>query len=130
MKQVTAAILIQDNKILIAKRPADDKIPKWEFPGGKIEDGETAEQCLQRELFEELGIYVRVGNHFCSSTYTYDFGQIELIAFFVEWLSGEIQPSAHDEVRWVLPEQLDHFDFSPADLPIVEKLKRRMLTEP
>ena len=123
MKQVTAAILIHDNKILIAKRPAGDKIPKWEFPGGKIKDGETAEQCLQRELLEELGIIVRVGNYFCSSIHTYDFGQIELIAFFVEWLSGEMQPSAHDEVRWVLAEQLDHFDFSPADLPIVERLK-------
>ncbi len=61
MLQVTAAILIKDNKILIAKRLAGDKLPhKWEFPGGKIETGETPEACLKREMHEEFGIEVRI----------------------------------------------------------------------
>ena len=87
MQRVTAAILVKDDKILLAKRPANDRLPnKWELPGGKIEDGETPEVCLQRELFEEFGIKVKVADFFCSSVFTYAHThiKIKLPAYFVE----------------------------------------------
>ena len=123
MQRVAAAILIKDNKILIAKRSAKGKVPhKWEFPGGKIENGETPEGCLIREMYEEFGIKINVGAYFGNSIYVYSHGEIELLAFFVEWISGSIAAAVHDEIRWVTREERNYFDFAPADIPIVDKL--------
>ncbi len=123
MQRVTAAILVKDDKILLAKRPANDRLPnKWELPGGKIEDGETPEMCLQRELFEEFGIKVMVADFFCSSVFTYAHMKIELLAYFVKWISGTMAPTAHEEIQWCALTELDLFDLAPADIPIVEKL--------
>ncbi len=120
MIQVTAAILVKDNKFLIAKRPAHDKLAnKWEFPGGKIEDGETPEECLKRELYEEFKIRVKVGNYFYKSIY----GEIELLAYYVEWIEGTMDLVVHDEIRWVAPGEFGRVDFAPADLVIVAALQ-------
>ncbi|HAY21665.1 MAG TPA: hypothetical protein DCY27_05775 [Desulfobacterales bacterium] len=79
MKNVTAAILINDGKILIAKRGPRDKLPnKWEFPGGKIEHRETPEECLKREMQEEFQIEVMVGEFLGESVYHYNHGSIRL----------------------------------------------------
>lgn len=125
MKQVTAAIIIENGKILIARRPLHDALAnKWEFPGGKIEYGETPEECLKRELMEEFGIKARIGEYFCNSIYYYEQGEIELLAYFVQWEAGELTPFAHEAIKWVLPEELKEQDFAPADIPIVERLMR------
>ncbi|MDW7650207.1 MAG: 8-oxo-dGTP diphosphatase MutT [Bacillota bacterium] len=125
MKQVTAAIWIRDGKVFIAKRPAGDKLQdKWEFPGGKLEVGETPEECLRREMFEEFGIDVDVGDFFERSIYTYETGCIELLAYFVRCCSGRVGVHAHDEVFWAEPAELDMFDFAPADIPLVSALKK------
>ncbi|WAM22504.1 MAG: 8-oxo-dGTP diphosphatase MutT (plasmid) [Candidatus Methanoperedens sp.] len=126
MKKVTAAILIKDGLFFIAKRKKADKLAnKWEFPGGKIENGETAEQCLKREIEEELRINVRIGDFFGESIYQYPHGAIKLLAYLVHWESGSIELMAHDEYKWVSLEELDYYDFAPADIPLVKKLKER-----
>ena len=126
MKKVTAAILIKDGLFFIAKRKKADKLAnKWEFPGGKIENGETAEQCLKREIEEELKINVRIGAFFGESFYQYPQGAIQLLAYWVYWESGSIELMAHDEYKWVSLSELDYYDFAPADIPLVKKLKER-----
>ena len=125
MKTVTAAILTQDNKILIAKRQSTDKLAdKWEFPGGTVEDGETPEQCLQREMKEEFEINVSVGEHLAESIYHYDHGSINLIAYRAYWESGTIYPQVHDDYTWAAIDQLENYDFAPADIPFVDKIRR------
>lgn len=123
MKKVTAALLIKDGLILIARRNANDRLAnKWEFPGGKVEEGETPEECLRREMREEFDIEVDVGDFFTESIYHYEHGSIMLLAYFTSWKSGEISPAVHDDISWVTPEQLGNYDFAPADIPIVNKL--------
>lgn len=123
LKLVTAAILAKDGRVLIARRGAGDSLAyKWEFPGGKIEGNESPEECLRRELSEEFKIEVEVGAYFGDSVYHYDQGAIRLLAYHTRWLSGELQPVVHDEFRWVAPENLEGFDFAPADIPLVQRL--------
>jgi 8-oxo-dGTP diphosphatase len=122
--KVTAAILVKDNKIIIAKRGPDDRLAsKWEFPGGKIEIDETPEKCLKREMKEEFDIDVSVGEYLGSSIYHYDHISIELMAYRTYWENGEIHLNDHDDFKWISLEQLAEFDFAPADLIFVEKLK-------
>jgi len=125
MKTVTAAIIEKDGKILIAKRKAGDTLAnKWEFPGGTVEAGETHEQCLAREMQEEFGIEVSIGTCLGENIYHYDHGTIKLIAFRTFWNDNNLIPHAHDEIQWVSIQQIANFDFSPADVPFVEKLRR------
>lgn len=124
MKDVTAAIIIQDDKILITRRaPGQNLAGKWEFPGGKIEPGETPEICLARELEEELAITVLVGERFGESIYEYDRGTIRLLAYRAEILGGDIALSVHDSYSWESFSDLDRYDFAPADIPLVRKLQ-------
>jgi 8-oxo-dGTP diphosphatase len=125
MVEVTAALLFKDKKLLIAKRKSTDKLPnKWEFPGGKIEDGETPEYCLKREMEEEFEIDVSVGKFLGESIYHYDHGTIKLLAYRTYWKGGSISLKAHDDYQWVSLDQLQDYDFAPADIPFVEKLRR------
>ncbi|KUO53523.1 MAG: NUDIX hydrolase [Desulfitibacter sp. BRH_c19] len=129
MKQVTAALIVKNNKILIAKRRASDKLAnKWEFPGGKIEEGETSEQCLIREIKEEFQIEIVVEGYFGSSKYSYEHGAIELLGYWAKYNGEDIlKPTVHDDYRWVSISELVNYDFSPADIPFVEKLKSMKL---
>lgn len=123
MIKVTAAILKKDDLVLIAQRKADDKLAgKWEFPGGKIELGETPEQCLTREIKEEFNIDIMVGEYFGDSTHCYGDKTVYLMAFWAKWLGGKINATAHDHYKWVSVGELSHYDFAAADLPFVEKL--------
>ena len=127
MQTVTAAILMKDGKVLIAQRMRGDRLAyKWEFPGGKMEDGETPEQCLAREMREEFGIIVAVAEFFAESLYEYEHGAIRLKAYITDWLGGEFRPTAHRDYRWVSISDLAAFDFAPADIPLVAKLKESL----
>jgi 8-oxo-dGTP diphosphatase len=122
--QVTAAVILDEqSRVFITQRHSDDAMGgKWEFPGGKIEPGETLEACLQRELQEELGILVEVHELFTVSRHTYPALSIELFAYRVSVLFGQMTLHAHQDCQWVALTDLHSFDFLAADLPIVEKL--------
>ena len=124
--KVTAAVISKDSKILVAQKGGTGPLAgKWEFPGGKIEDGETPEMCLKRELEEELGISIEVNEFICSSSYDYEHISIELLAFSCRWLSGDLKQNEHLAFRWCNPEELLELDLMPADKPIVEHLQNR-----
>ena len=120
--RVIAAIIEKDGRILIGKRRSGRFADKWEFPGGKMEPGETPEECLMRELAEELGIEARVGKLFLSNRHVYTHLSVELMTFEAEIVSGEPCLRDHTEIRWVSPEELRSYDFPEADKPVVEKL--------
>lgn len=125
IKIVTAAIIWRDGKVLLTRRRKNESLGGyWEFPGGKVEPGETAATCLHRELIEELGIETHVGPLLAGSEYTYDHGRIRLLAFETEIVSGEIKLIVHDQAAWVKVDELNKYDLSPADIPIAETLTR------
>lgn len=124
MINVTAAILERDGKILLAKRSSTSSLPnKWEFPGGKIETGETPEECLQRELSEEFKIDVTIGDFFSESIYDYEHVSVLLVAYRVYTDESIVIMNAHDEVQWVPADQLLEYDLAPADVPIAQKIR-------
>ena len=124
MKEVTAANILKDNKVLLAQRAPEDKLAnKWEFPGGKIEHGETPQECLKREICEELDVDVEVLDFFAESVYTYHSGTIKLMAFWCKWISGDFTLKVQSKLAWVNRHELDLYDFAPADIPLVDKLK-------
>lgn len=98
---------------------------KWEFPGGKLEEGETLENCLRREMREEFGIDVAVGPLVGRSRHAYPHGEVDLTAYRVTHLSGDFQLHDHEEIRWVCPADLMTYDFSAADIPIAGILARQ-----
>ncbi len=125
MIKVTAGILENNGKILLAKRNKDDPLKdKWEFPGGKIEESETPEECLKRELHEELGIDAEIGEFLIASKYSYDHISVELFAYRVNSYTGDIIPTDHEEIEWVSPSDFHKYDFPEADKPILDLLRK------
>ena len=124
MKRVAAGIIICENKILVAQRKrGKDLAYFWEFPGGKIEAGETAPECLQREIMEEFNMEIRVGKFFMESEYEYSFGRFKLEVYFATCTSLLIPDLfEHEQARWVDVQELKDYTFSPADIPVVEAL--------
>lgn len=124
MKRVAAGIIVCDNKILIAQRKrGKDLAFFWEFPGGKIEAGETPEECLHREIMEEFNMEIRVGKFFMESVYDYSFGRFVLEVYFAACPNPEIPDLfEHEQARWVEISELPEYNFSPADIPVVEAL--------
>ncbi len=113
----------KDGRVLLARRKKGDRQErKWEFPGGKIEPGETPEICLARELREEFGIAAEVLDYFGASIYEYGHGTIDLRAYRVRHVSGEFRVNAHEEIAWVEKTDLLSYDLSPADVPIARKI--------
>jgi 8-oxo-dGTP diphosphatase len=122
-KKVIAALIMRDSKILIAQRGKKDaNYGKWEFPGGKLEENETEQECLARELFEELSIHAQIGDYFCSSFFEHKDTAYEMRTYFVPFFTGEIELREHQEVRWVNIEELSEYDMPDPDKPIVKKL--------
>lgn len=120
---VAAAIIEMDGRILIAKRKEGWRHGgKWEFPGGTVEQDESPEECLRRELLEELAIETEVGELYCDVTHAYSHATIQLLVYRARHVSGEYTLADHDEMRWVLPAELLQYEFPEADQPVVEKL--------
>lgn len=128
MKQVTAAIIIEDNKVLLTRRAPGEKLAgMWEFPGGKVESNESLQECVIRELKEELSLNVETDKIITRSVYNYDHGQFEIIAIRVTVIDGELQLSVHDKVTWVPFNELLSYDLLPADIPIAKAIIQNLI---
>jgi len=126
LKQVVAAVVLRDGLVLVTRRAPGEKLAgMWEFPGGKLEPGETVQQCIVRELDEELGVAAVAGDVFAKTAYTYAGGVIELIAVEVVLLDETLCLRVHDAFKWVLPDELLKLELAPADIPIAEEIIRR-----
>jgi 8-oxo-dGTP diphosphatase len=121
MKRVVAALILKDDKILACQRTRHQVMPlKWEFPGGKIEEGEQPRDALRRELEEELGIEAEIGNEVSRIVHHYPGGgSVELRFYEVHQYQGEIENRIFREVRWVERSELTALDFLEADLTLV-----------
>src|SRR6478735_678469 len=125
MKKVTAAIIKDKNRLLIAKRHSKDPFGgKWEFPGGKIEPGETPQECLVREIKEELGVEVKIGPFYDDNVYNSKDQYVHLLFYWAEVIKGEVIRIVHDDLKWITIDELASFDFAPADIPIVKRLMK------
>jgi 8-oxo-dGTP diphosphatase len=123
MLVVTAAIILRGDAVLLARRAPGQKLAgMWEFPGGKVEGDESLPACLERELLEELGVTVSVGDVFAESIYKYGNGEIRLVAMCAEIAAGTLTLAVHDRVEWVPLRNLQGYDLAPADIPIARKL--------
>ena len=123
---VTAGLICKEGKILIATRPKGTHLEGfWEFPGGKQEEGENLEECLKRELEEELGIEVMVDEHFLTVDHEYTDKRISLHVFNCTWLRGEPVPLQRQETRWIDLTELPKFTFPPPDARVIETLTKR-----
>ena len=124
MIEVAAGLIFRDGKLLITQRPAGGHLPGfWEFPGGKRESDESFEECLDRELKEELGIEVTVGELVESITHEYPEKRVHLKFFRCEWLKHEPQALGCPAFRWVTAQDLSHLEFPAADARLLEKLQ-------
>ena len=123
--QVAAGLIVREGHYLIARRRADTHLGGlWEFPGGKRERGETLEDCLQRELREELGVDVSSPIHFRVIRHDYPGKTVELHFFRCAISRGEARALDCEEVRWVMPAELTSYEFPPADRPLIEALQQ------
>ena len=124
-KLIAAAIIEKDGKILIAQRAKNDGLcGKWEFPGGKVKAGETLQDCLKRELREELGISAEVGDYYCSSSFYHKDALFEMYMFKVPSFEGQIVLHEHSAIAWVSISELSNYDMPDPDLPVVKKLQQ------
>lgn len=129
--QVAAALIVREGRYLITQRRADVHLGGlWEFPGGKRESGESLEDCLRRELREELGIEISHPALFRVIRHDYPEKSVELHFFKCVIASGLPCPLGCEDLRWVAPEELDRFPLPPADQPLVEALRGERLKNP
>ena len=123
---VTCAIIIHQNKILVAKRSSTmSQAGFWEFPGGKIENNESMEECLKREIMEELGIEISVKFKLTPSIHEYSPEKvIKLFPFICDWKSGGLRVLEHEEVKWISIKGMENLNLAPADIPICKELSQ------
>jgi len=124
MKQVAAALIVRRRRILVCQRTRHQPMPlKWEFPGGKIEEGEQPRQALRRELDEELGIDAKIGDEVARITHRYKSGgAVELRFYLVREYKGEIENRIFRDVQWAKRSDLPNYDFLDADLALVRDI--------
>ena len=123
MIHVTAALIERDGKMLIAQRRRGEYLElKWELPGGKVEDGETPEECLRREMAEEFMVNVEVGDFMGSIIHSYSDLTVCLMAYRVELLSEVSVMNNHEKVLWVNVSELGSYDLAPADRVLLNQL--------
>ncbi|MNM93009.1 CTP pyrophosphohydrolase [compost metagenome] len=121
--KVVCGIIFKDDLVLICRRKPEKSLGGyWEFPGGKVEDGESNEESLLRELIEELNLKVKIKQHFFDTVHQYDNGAIKLISFICETENIASESTDHDQLEWVKVSDLLDWKLAPADIPIAKKL--------
>lgn len=125
MIPVVAALIVRDGRLLIARRPEGKHMAgRWEFPGGKLEKGESPEKAIEREIREELAAEIRAGRVYQAIAYSYPEKDVLLLFYAASVVSGEPRPLEEAEIRWITLEELDGYAFAPVDAMLVERLKR------
>lgn len=121
--KVACAIILKNNKILVAQRSGTMDLPlKWEFPGGKIKDNETDEECLHREISEELNIKISVKSKLKSHHHRYEKFEIILIPFITNYESGDLTLMEHKQALWFSKDELSELDWAEADKNILNEI--------
>ena len=124
MVEVVAALIWQGNKFMICQRPAHKaRGLLWEFVGGKVESGETKEQALIRECREELNVLLSVGDVFMDVVHEYPDLTVHLTLFNATIAEGEPRMIEHNDIKWITPNEIPNYEFCPADVEILEKIK-------
>lgn len=121
---VACAIIKRDDKFFIARRRPDmSQGGKWEFPGGKIEEGESPKECLTREFKEEFGVSIKTGEFCGSNVHHYDNLSIELIGLYCTMEADTFTLTDHDQTAWVTKDNLKCFDLASADIPLIDLIQ-------
>ena len=124
MTEVVAALIWQGDRFMACQRPAHKaRGLQWEFVGGKVEPGETKEQALVRECREELAVTVEVGDVFMDVVHTYPDLRVHLTLFHASIAEGIPQKLEHCDIRWITVEEIQEYDFCPADQVILDRLR-------
>lgn len=124
--EVVAALIWRGNRFLACQRPAHKaRGLLWEFVGGKVEAGESRKDALVRECMEELGVTVSVDSVFMELVHEYPDLKVRLVLYHATIISGEPQLLEHCDLRWITPDEIDQYDFCPADLEILAAIKRK-----
>ncbi|KRL05448.1 (deoxy)nucleoside triphosphate pyrophosphohydrolase [Liquorilactobacillus oeni] len=134
MKQkikVVAAVIIADGKVLVGQREKGRILEdRWEFPGGKVNSGETLQAALKREIQEELGDQLSISERvFETAVIEHEFATIELTLFYAKLLSYNLQLHAHTKLKWVFPNELAQLDWIPGNVPLVKRLIKNLKKE-
>lgn len=124
--RVVAAVIRKDNKIFATQRGYGEFKDGWEFPGGKIEEGETPEQALAREIKEELDTEIQVGKLIDTIEYDYPKFHLSMDCFWCEIMQGGLELKEHEAARWLSKEELYSVDWLPADVGVVERVEEEL----
>ncbi len=122
--EVVAAIIEKEGRIFATQRGYGDYKDWWEFPGGKIEEGEPPEEALKREIQEELNADISVGELLCTVEYDYPKFHLKMHCYICELLSREVTLVEHEAAKWLALDELDSVKWLPADIEVIENLKR------
>lgn len=121
---VVGAVIVSGGKVLCAQRGSHGPLGgKWEFPGGKVEQGESRREALEREITEELRCGVAVGDEITTTRYEYDFAVVTLTTFYCQLVEDEPDLAEHQEVTWLAPVDLPTLDWAAADIPAVKMIQ-------
>lgn len=124
--EVVAAIIIKDGRVFATQRGYGDYKDWWEFPGGKIEPGETPEQALKREIREELDTEISVGDHLITVEYDYPKFHMTMGCYLCSVVSGKLTLLEHEAAKWLGPDELESVKWLPSDIEVIEKLKGQL----
>lgn len=124
--RVVAAVILSEEKIFATQRGYGEFKGGWEFPGGKIEEGETPEQAIVREIQEELDTEISVGELIDTIEYDYPTFHLSMDCFWAEVVSGNLDLKEAEDAKWLTKDELESVEWLPADITLIEKIKREM----
>lgn len=124
---VVGAVITRDGLVMCAQRGDDGNLPGlWEFPGGKIEQGESKQAALMREITEELECTVEVGREVTTTTHEYEFGEVTLTTFYCRLVAGTPKLTEHASIKWLPPDELESIPWAPADIPAIALIRAEL----